>query len=207
MPNFILENVVFNKPRQRQASCIAFTISRRKLFCFMAVFLYSSTLSSKFFLIVSNTENFDFNNSPVPSTRPPTIKRIKLLKGWVPLHDAKRIVAIIGLPWNGAKVRILGDPGLQPKGRIVWTITKISTEVYFSFLQGWKINSILVGSCTDKVCEQPFHQIDQEVLWQISKSVEDKKLRTYYWDSGKIGVYFHEMRMTSILAFKLVGKM
>jgi hypothetical protein len=74
-----------------------------------------------------------------------TVKRIELLAGWVPPHDAKRIVAIIGLPWNGAKVRILVDPGLRPKGRIVWTITKISV-VYFSFLQGWKINS-------NEVCE------------------------------------------------------
>jgi len=82
-----------------------------------------------------------------------TVIRIELLAGWVPPHDGKRIVAIIGLPWNSAKVGILGDPGLRPKGRVVWTITKISAEVYFSSLHRWEKYSILVRSCTDEVCE------------------------------------------------------
>ena len=80
-----------------------------------------------------------------------TIISIELLEGWVPPHDGKRIVAIIGLPWNSAKVGILMDPGLRPKGRVVRTITKISAEVYFSLLHGREIHSILVRSCANEI--------------------------------------------------------
>ena len=150
MPNLISENVVFIELRQTQASCIAFTISRSKSFHGTLMVVFDPSLH----ILLHHIKLQELRLQQLPDfINKTTIIRIKLLAGWVPPHDGKRIIGIQGLPWNSAKVRILTDPGLWPKGRVVRTITKISAEVYLSFLHGWEIKSILVRSCTDKVCE------------------------------------------------------
>ena len=64
---------------------------------------------------------------------------------------------IIGLPQNYSQVRVPDDPGLWPKCRIIWTMVKIGTEVNFLSLHRWEPNSILVGSCIDKVFDNHYN--------------------------------------------------
>ena len=48
--------------------------------------------------------------------------------------------------------------------------------------------------------------MDPEALWQISKSIENEKLRTYHWDFGQLGGYIYQMGTTLIQDKALVEK-
>ena len=120
------------------------------------------------------------------------VKRIELLGGWVLPHGRKRIFTIIRLPWKlewcqGEDTR---GPRAAAKG---WDRLDHNNNqhggvlFFFAWVEdisdlGWELYRQSQGGL-----QQPPHQKDQEVLWQISKSIENKNLITYYPDFGQLG--------------------